>query len=227
MSEPQFPYEKNDPVVRQQTDAGSGKHLRIAQAALRLFVSRGFHDTPTSLIAKEAGVANGTLFNYYRSKEELINSLYLDLKKSLVLASADGLEHLAEFPSRLERVWNNTLDWALEHPLEIAFIQQYSHSPFLAAHTQQNADEMASLYTGLLRDGIRDGFLLDLDPNLMYFSASQQLFGLLTFLQMQSDSGRNRKLRKQAFAMFLRSVTLESPVKSTAEKSGKTSIKKR
>ena len=53
---------------------------KILEAALQLFTSKGFHGTPTSEIAKTAGVANGTLFHYFKTKEELINNLYLHVK---------------------------------------------------------------------------------------------------------------------------------------------------
>ena len=46
-----------------------------------LFTELGFHGTPTSLIAQEAGVATGTLFHYFKMKEELIENLYLETEK--------------------------------------------------------------------------------------------------------------------------------------------------
>ena len=70
----------------------------ILKAALKLFVEFGFHATPTSKIAKEAGVANGTLFHYYKTKEELILALYSDTKKRLTeymysnISKADSLD---------------------------------------------------------------------------------------------------------------------------------------
>ena len=56
------------------------KREAILKTALNLFTERGFHNTPTSLIAKEAGVATGTLFHYFKNKEILINELYLHIK---------------------------------------------------------------------------------------------------------------------------------------------------
>ena len=48
------------------------KREKIFSTALNLFVEHGFHGTPTSKIAKEAGVANGTLFHHFNTKEDLI-----------------------------------------------------------------------------------------------------------------------------------------------------------
>ena len=52
------------------------KKNSILGSALRLFVENGFHGTATSKIAQEASIANGTLFNYFKTKEELIVTLY-------------------------------------------------------------------------------------------------------------------------------------------------------
>lgn len=52
------------------------KKEMIFAAALKLFVKNGIDRTPTAMISKEAGVATGTLFHYFSSKEVLVNELY-------------------------------------------------------------------------------------------------------------------------------------------------------
>ena len=59
------------------------KTRKILDTALRLFVEFGFHGTPTSKIALEAGVANGTLFNKFATKDDLIIALYTDITKRM------------------------------------------------------------------------------------------------------------------------------------------------
>lgn len=44
----------------------------INEAALKLFISKGYHSTTINAIAKEAGVAVGLMYNYFSSKEELL-----------------------------------------------------------------------------------------------------------------------------------------------------------
>ena len=51
--------------AKQQTDS------RILKAAEKLFLSKGYEDTTTRDIASSAGIATGTLFNYYKTKESL------------------------------------------------------------------------------------------------------------------------------------------------------------
>ena len=49
---------------------------RLIRAALELFTSRGYHDTTTAQIAKKAGVAEGTIYRHFASKQHLLNELY-------------------------------------------------------------------------------------------------------------------------------------------------------
>jgi TetR/AcrR family transcriptional regulator, repressor of fatR-cypB operon len=49
---------------------------RLVRAALELFTARGYHDTTTPQISKKAGVAEGTLYRHFNSKQHLLNELY-------------------------------------------------------------------------------------------------------------------------------------------------------
>jgi AcrR family transcriptional regulator len=49
---------------------------RLIRAALELFLVRGYHDTTTAQIAKKAGIAEGTIYRHFASKQHLLNELY-------------------------------------------------------------------------------------------------------------------------------------------------------
>ena len=62
-------------------DFAMSKKEDILNTTLKLVIEKGIHNTPMSLIAEEAGVGMGTIYNYFASKEVLINALYLKLKE--------------------------------------------------------------------------------------------------------------------------------------------------
>jgi AcrR family transcriptional regulator len=51
-------------------------HQRLIRAALELFSTKGYHDTTTAQIAKKAGIAEGTIYRHFPSKQQLLNELY-------------------------------------------------------------------------------------------------------------------------------------------------------
>ena len=49
---------------------------RLVRAALELFTTQGYHDTTTPQLAKRAGIAEGTIYRHFTSKQHLLNELY-------------------------------------------------------------------------------------------------------------------------------------------------------
>jgi AcrR family transcriptional regulator len=84
-------------------------------AAVRVIKKQGL-SAPTAAIAKEAGVANGSLFTYFATKTILFNQLYLDLKTEMASAASHGLSSDADIRERFFRAWANWMQWAVYNP---------------------------------------------------------------------------------------------------------------
>lgn len=91
------------------------KQAAILAAATKIIAATGTGAT-TAAIAKEAGVAAGSLFTYYATKDALLNAVFLALR----LEIADAI--LADYPTeapprdRTRHVWNRYIGWALQFP---------------------------------------------------------------------------------------------------------------
>lgn len=79
------------------------KRTAIIKAALKLFTERGFQGTSTAQISKDAGVATGTLFNYFPTKEDLINNLYFEVKGELSLSIGKGIAIESNYQDKLRK----------------------------------------------------------------------------------------------------------------------------
>ena len=66
----------SQPPSPSQTGAAELTRQRLIRAALELFTTRGYHDTTTAQIAKKAGIAEGTIYRHFDSKQQLANELY-------------------------------------------------------------------------------------------------------------------------------------------------------
>jgi TetR/AcrR family fatty acid metabolism transcriptional regulator len=80
------------------------KRERILLAAVKVFAKNGFHATRVSEVAKAAGVADGTIYLYFRSKDELLVSLFEDRVNRLLSYMQDELPKLTSAPAKLRRV---------------------------------------------------------------------------------------------------------------------------
>lgn len=124
-----------------------GKRKAILEAALRLFAERGVAGTPTAAISKAAGVAEGTLFRYFKTKDELINELYLVLRK-MFDEQLKALPADADVRGRLRFVWDKYLDIGLAHPEYVAVIRQLRVSGRLRKELVQEGVMMSEIVTG-------------------------------------------------------------------------------
>lgn len=65
-------------------DKNPEKRIRILDAALKIFATRGFYNAKVSEVAKEAGVADGTIYLYFESKDALLIALFEDRMQRLI-----------------------------------------------------------------------------------------------------------------------------------------------
>ena len=87
------------------------KRELLLEAATKLFVERGLHATPTSAISKEAGVSAGILFHYFKTKNDLIDELYVSIKKeytSCILNDIDKITSSNQILNWIISLKNNT-----------------------------------------------------------------------------------------------------------------------
>ena len=107
------------------------KRETIIKTALRLFNERGFDNTPTSLIAKEAGVSVGTLFNNFETKEVLIKELYLCVKQNMKDHFMGILDLNHEEVDIMKEIWRTIIKWNIDNKEEFKFMGQFKHSPYI------------------------------------------------------------------------------------------------
>ena len=85
------------------------KRTDILNATLTLVSEKGFHGTPTSMIAREADVGTGTIYRYFDNKEDLIDQLYKHLKLQMSKAVLEGFNDELPLREGFRLLWINTI----------------------------------------------------------------------------------------------------------------------
>ena len=99
------------------------KRNAILFAATQVFAERGL-GAPTAAITTAAGIAEGSLFTYFKTKHELINTLYRELKLELADAMMSGFPRKQSVRHRLEHVWNGYVQWGVANPDQQRVLKQ-------------------------------------------------------------------------------------------------------
>ena len=99
--------------------------------AMRTLVARnGFHGASMGAVAREAGVATGTAYTYYASKDELVLAAYCETKAQLAAAAMAGLDENAPAGARFRGIWLATYHHLTANPDHARFLLQVDHSPY-------------------------------------------------------------------------------------------------
>ena len=125
------------------------KRNAIMAAAVRVIDRQGL-SAPTAVIAREAGVANGSLFTYFETKTVLVNQLYLELKAEIAALTPEGLPAGADLREQLFHVWSNWMSWAIHHPQKRRALAQLDVSDKITPATRAAAHQTMSGIAALM-----------------------------------------------------------------------------
>lgn len=108
----------------------ASKKVAIFEAALNLIAEHGFHDSPTSVIAKEAGIGIGTMYVYFESKRQLIHELFKYVDKTINREISKDLNVSRPVKDQIFRLCHNLSSFLFENIAMASFFDQYVHSPY-------------------------------------------------------------------------------------------------
>lgn len=169
------------------------RQKQILSAALKLFVAYGFHGTPTSKIAEEAGVANGTLFHYYKTKDELVVSLYNDIKAEQAVALS-AITHESDFIApKFRNIFIHTIYWALNNRDKFYYLQQFYLSPHRFKVTAEMMQQHDTVAVTLIGECIRKKLMKQLPPDMAFAMFNSQVFGIYQYLTSASFSPQEQE----------------------------------
>ena len=183
------------------------KKQLILGTALNLFAENGFHGTATSKIASEAGIANGTLFNYFKTKEELIVAIYHSILKEMDDFIIERMVSHSISKESFGSLFESTLTWSLENPIHHHYLQQFIYSPYFnLVDSTIESKESHPLFV-LIKNGI-DLVLIKSMPVLFIHSLfTSQINGLYYYiLSNDLSSEKQLLLIQETFEMFWKMI---------------------
>ncbi|MDM0015681.1 TetR/AcrR family transcriptional regulator [Variovorax sp. J22P168] len=139
----------------------------IAEATFMLVEQTGLSGLTMAAIAREAGLATGTLYVYFKSKEELMVALYEQAKTATAASLMHGDDPKAPFRSRFMRMWMNWLEHRLTHYAEVVFIEQYYNSPWFGEQSRNLSARLVKDWVELIETAKTQQILKDVPTVLL------------------------------------------------------------
>lgn len=179
----------------------------VFKSTLKLIRTHGIAGITMAKIAKKSNLATGTLYIYFKNKEELINALYRKLEKDASNRFFAGFKADLEFKECIKIVWVNYLNHRINFHDESIFMEQYYYSTYITLAQKQLAEEMKQPVYGLINRGKKEGVISSKIETEMMFSA---MIGFIRQLADEHVENRYTMIKErvdQAFELSWKMIT--------------------
>ncbi|MBI1222850.1 MAG: TetR family transcriptional regulator [Bacteroidetes bacterium] len=132
----------------------------IHEAALHLVVKTGFTSLKMAEVAREAGIATGTLYIYYPSKEDLVNMLYRNIKSEMVeLFDAIVIDE-NNYKLTFREIWMRYFRFCMENPDKMLFVEQFHYSGIIEDEIIKSTNKAMAKIEDFLAYGQQSGWIV-------------------------------------------------------------------
>jgi len=177
------------------------KRNAILDAATRVFAERGLTAAPTSEISKQAGVAEGTLFTYFKTKDDLINALYGEIKLELADAMMSGFPRKQSVRTRLRHVWDGYVNWGVANREKRSVLAQLQVSGMLSKESIEAGSAPFVEMQNTIRDAIERHILrADLPIELISKTMAALAEATMDLIVLKPDM--TNKYRNSGFEIY-------------------------
>jgi AcrR family transcriptional regulator len=180
------------------------KRSALIEAAIDLFSENGIDSTPTVAISKAAGVSEGSLFTYFKSKDGLVNALYLELKAELAQVLMQGFPRDGSIARKLKHLWDRHIAWCAQSPKKLKALERLLLSNRVDAASRAHGAEPFRELDDALQLAVEDGTLRDLSPPFLH-----QIFTAMVTATLQmiaAEPAAAAKYRREGFEILWNAV---------------------
>jgi AcrR family transcriptional regulator len=177
----------------------------IYQATLALVLKSGYAELNMAAVAKEAGIATGSIYTYFKNKEHLINQLYLHLKEEKVNMMFKKYHEKDNFYESFQKLWMAYFKISMNEYHKMMFIEQYAYSSIITAPTRKKADALLLPMVSLLQHAQQEQLIKKVEPEIILSSITGAVLEIVRYYQSKGTKP-NKSTIEQCFEMAWTSI---------------------
>ena len=143
------------------------KQEAIIEATVLLVNEIGFVSSSVSKIAKKAGVSPATIYIYYKNKEDLLVSTYIEIKKKMSVALLEGFDDSKPFRDILQNVWKKGFKFISKNQSLYQYSEQFSNSPYSDLVNHAELEKHFEPLITVLQKGIEQKVIKDVPFDIL------------------------------------------------------------
>lgn len=141
---------------------------KILQAALELFTKQGFNKTSTAQISKQVWIASGTLFVHFKTKQELIDAVYINIKKKSAQAQDIKIDENLSVEENFKKITKNIINYYTNNYIEYQYVRLMNNEPEVSEEAIKEVEKEFKTFSDMFIWWKGEGYFKDLDMNLIY-----------------------------------------------------------
>ena len=174
----------------------------IINAAIKVFASKGFYNAKVADVAREAGVADGTIYLYFKNKDDLLISLFESKMEEILLRFNQVLEQNIPPPDKLQQFIQLHFQMIQEDQdlAEVFQVELRQSSKFLKDYHNQKFIDFLGILGQIIREGRDAGYFR---PDIKINTMQIAIFGALDELAREWILGQDQKQELKGYASEL------------------------
>jgi AcrR family transcriptional regulator len=179
----------------------------IFEAVLEIALQGGLSATPMSKIANQAGIAAGTIYRYFESKEVLLSQLYSGIADELYLVMAKLHDESLPLKECIFQMWKGIIEYYLSNSNKVKFMHEYRLSYQTSSEVLCKQKEVYALFTDVLHRGVASNIIRPISCAVM----SSFVLGPITELYTYHESGItivDENTIKEAFNVLWQGISM-------------------
>ncbi|MHA7944184.1 TetR/AcrR family transcriptional regulator [Formosa sp. 3Alg 14/1] len=143
------------------------KREAIINETIAIVYDKGFTAVKMARIAKKVDISPSTLYVYFKSKDDLIQTIATDLLKKLTDIGQDQLKSELPYKLKFKAIWIFYINFGINNRKEVSFIHQVKQSPYFEMIPKEIRQLKSTFIFDLLDEGKRQGLIKNLDNTIL------------------------------------------------------------
>lgn len=141
---------------------------KILKSALKLFAKKGVDKTSTREITEDVGIAESTLFKHFKTKQELIDTLYIAIKENITAKLWEILDDKQSVETNIKQMSKLVIDHLINNYSELVFMEIMEKSPQLGTRAVDDYKKIYKESAKLIKKWVKAGELKKVNHDLIH-----------------------------------------------------------
>ena len=160
---------------------------KIKEVSLKLFIEKGIAGTSTRMITEAANVSNGALFHHFKSKDDIVVTLYKDFKRELLGVIYENTKDYKGIRNYFYLNFKSNIKWALSNPYKKMFINMVAQTPIIRNCADYQDPKIIEFLWGTQKEAIENKEIKAYDLDSLIYNGAGFTDAVIAYLHTHEN----------------------------------------